>query len=532
MWGKVLVSHQSFTISKAFFRNIALLSLVVCWATACATGGGISRKDVLVQYPAIDKLSNAVSLASNKNAAILVPTRFNEATAQLDKAIEHAQDAEKDAADQAARAGLKAIAQTNASLSDSREVFSEVMETRDRARSAGAADIFQKRFSAADDALRTQATKVEQGNVNAARDSLPQLVRTYAQLELEALKKGTLEAARQAVNRAEDNEADEYAPRTLRQAKQELKLLESLIEADRTQTAKADTHARRTVWLAHRADHITELAKQFEAQDLADEGKILWFQKQLLRIREPLAKDLPFDKPNATVVNTLRKDIKGLLTSLADMRDSHAKAQQHIARLQRQMDKQRLQQDARLQQALADLRSGKEARIAALQRKIAEQASEKAADQRRAQAAAQRFERVQGLISREQGEVLRQGNNVILRLHGFYFPPGKTTIEAKNFGLLNSVIAAINTFPDSTVRVEGHTDSQGSDKLNLDLSQERARNVEAFLETTGGISESRLRAEGRGESQPVATNETKEGRAKNRRIEVLIINDQAHVDGQ
>jgi outer membrane protein OmpA-like peptidoglycan-associated protein len=358
-----------------------------------------------------------------------------------------------------------------------------------------------------------------------ARDSLPGLLDTYAQLELESLKRGTVEAARQAVNHAEENDADDYAPKTLAQAKQELKLLVSIIEADRTQRKKADAQAEKTIWLARRANEITELAKRFDHDDWSHESIILWYQNQLLRIRQPLSNQLPFDKANAAVINVLRQDIEGLLNSVKDMRDSQTKAQQRIASLQQQMEAERVRYEKRMQQALADLRSGKEARIAALQKQLNREASKKAEAQRKRQAEQQRFESVRALFSPDQAEVLRKEDDVILRLHGFNFPSGKSTIEAKNFGLLNKIVTAVNTFPNSKVKITGHTDARGDKKSNLELSVERAKNVEAFINTTGGIPVDRLESHGRGEAEPVASNETKKGRAKNRRIEVLIVNE-------
>ena len=72
------------------------------------------------------------------------------------------------------------------------------------------------------------------------------------------------------------------------------------------------------------------------------------------------------------------------------------------------------------------------------------------------------------------------------------------------------------------VRVEGHTDAQGDDAYNLDLSQRRAARVMRYLEESG-ISSDRMTSEGFGETKPIATNRTNNGRGKNRRVEFIII---------
>jgi OOP family OmpA-OmpF porin len=87
---------------------------------------------------------------------------------------------------------------------------------------------------------------------------------------------------------------------------------------------------------------------------------------------------------------------------------------------------------------------------------------------------------------------------------------------------LNKAAAFIKKYPMYKVVVEGHTDSQGSDQYNQDLSQHRSESVRDALVNKYGFSASQVSAKGYGESQPVADNASKEGRAKNRRVEISI----------
>jgi outer membrane protein OmpA-like peptidoglycan-associated protein len=136
-----------------------------------------------------------------------------------------------------------------------------------------------------------------------------------------------------------------------------------------------------------------------------------------------------------------------------------------------------------------------------------------------------RYDRIQNLFSPHEANVYRQGHNVLLELHSFNFLSGQSEIQSENYDLLDKIVTAINSFPDPSVVVSGHTDSVGSTQVNLNLSQRRAETVAIFLEKVGGIDRARLTAIGYGESRPVASNETAVGRASNRRIEVLIINE-------
>ena len=132
---------------------------------------------------------------------------------------------------------------------------------------------------------------------------------------------------------------------------------------------------------------------------------------------------------------------------------------------------------------------------------------------------------MQSLFDPAEARVFLQRQNVIIAAQGFAFPPGESEIDAVNFPLLNKIVQSIKKFPDSSVRVEGHTDSTGNAEMNMNLSKERARKVAAFLVDVGEIDASRVSSQGYGKERPVASNETKDGRAANRRVEIQIIND-------
>ncbi len=102
-----------------------------------------------------------------------------------------------------------------------------------------------------------------------------------------------------------------------------------------------------------------------------------------------------------------------------------------------------------------------------------------------------------------------------------YFEVNKTIIKPVSFGILNEVAQVLKDYPSLTIRIEGHTDSDGSDAYNLSLSHGRAESVRAYL-IEQGIDGKRLTAEGYGETRPIDTNRTSAGKAKNRRVEFMI----------
>ena len=107
-----------------------------------------------------------------------------------------------------------------------------------------------------------------------------------------------------------------------------------------------------------------------------------------------------------------------------------------------------------------------------------------------------------------------------LVLEGIYFASGSSTISAKSYMVLDEVVASLVGYPEVKITIQGYTDSVGKESLNLRLSQERAESVMNYF-IGKGIDRNRLKAVGFGELNPVASNDTKDGRAKNRRIELV-----------
>lgn len=103
-------------------------------------------------------------------------------------------------------------------------------------------------------------------------------------------------------------------------------------------------------------------------------------------------------------------------------------------------------------------------------------------------------------------------------IEGIYFDYDKDTIKSTSEKTLQAALAVLNKFPDLNLEVQGHTDSKGDDVYNMDLSQRRSEAVMKWF-IAHGVAANRLKAVGYGETQPISTNETDAGRAKNRRVE-------------
>jgi outer membrane protein OmpA-like peptidoglycan-associated protein len=105
--------------------------------------------------------------------------------------------------------------------------------------------------------------------------------------------------------------------------------------------------------------------------------------------------------------------------------------------------------------------------------------------------------------------------------YGIYFDVNKDVVKPESYGTLKGIADVLNENPDVKVKIVGHTDSDGADPANLDLSKRRGSAVKAELVKNFGIDTSRLEADGMGETQPVAPNDTPVNKALNRRVELI-----------
>jgi outer membrane protein OmpA-like peptidoglycan-associated protein len=120
-------------------------------------------------------------------------------------------------------------------------------------------------------------------------------------------------------------------------------------------------------------------------------------------------------------------------------------------------------------------------------------------------------------------EVERVGEGIKLTLgeNSVNFDLNKSTLTSTAKANLDKLVAVFNEYPDTNINIYGYTDSSGSDEYNQKLSEQRAASVMSYL-SGKGLSSSRFVTLGKGEADPIADNTTKDGMAKNRRVEFAI----------
>jgi outer membrane protein OmpA-like peptidoglycan-associated protein len=105
--------------------------------------------------------------------------------------------------------------------------------------------------------------------------------------------------------------------------------------------------------------------------------------------------------------------------------------------------------------------------------------------------------------------------------HGILFDVNSSTIKPESYGSLKEMADLLKEYADVKVKIVGHTDADGKDADNLELSKQRAASVKVALAKDFGIDEGRMETDGKGESEPIDKNDTPAGKANNRRVEFI-----------
>jgi OOP family OmpA-OmpF porin len=482
--------------TKRFF-NLALIITIACITTLfVANAEGQEVKTVLF------KDANAAMKAARKaQADVLAPKNFGkamkhyqEAEANLEKG-ENLDDIRKNLSEASAYF-QKAIGATKLA----EVTFLNSMQARNDAQYSESAKFSSKLWTEAEKKFNEAAVELEDGDVNNARKKAGEAEKLYRQAEIDAIQTYYLQETRELLKKAESLDVEDNAPKTLQLAQQLVKQAEKELNENRYDTDVARSLARQAKYQAKHAIYLANAIKQMKDKDHSWEDLMLASEKPLEQIAEKT------NRVVASFVNGFDKTTGEIITYVTAYQDS-------VAGLNQDLDW--CEQELYLQNAW----------IAEMEQKLDSQEKEKSAlaQQIARQAKTHKlYVKVEESFRSEEARVLREGNDIIIRLVGLNFPSAKATIEQKSFDLLTKVRDAINSFPESTVSVLGYTDSYGGDEQNLHLSKERAEAVKQYILANSNLAASQIEAIGYGESKPIATNETLAGRAANRRVEVVI----------
>lgn len=366
----------------------------------------------------------------------------------------------------------------------------------------------------AEEAFNEAARQLERGKLDNAREDGQEAEEAYRAAELNAIKNNYLVNARKLIDQADDEKADREAPQTFKRAQDLLAQAEKDLNENRYDLDAARLMAQQAEYEAQHAMYLANKVRSLEKSNVSLEEMLLAGEASVTNIASAADMVAKYDQGMEVPVSALVNHIKTYQDSATYLANAYASAEKQIADLEALNEEQSKMAELLMNEKSAEM----EKQIAAAAKKQ-EELARKLAWQDEVK---RKFDQTYEIFGEDEAQVFRQGNNVIIRLYGLSFPVGKAEIDPKYYPLLGSVQDAVNLFDNSKVIIEGHTDAQGGDKINQELSEKRAAAVREYMLAATDLGASAITATGYGESRPVANNETAEGRAKNRRIDVVI----------
>lgn len=442
----------------------------------------------------------ALARARAADAELLAPGTFT-------RALESYASAESDFARgrnmERVRNVLATAARQFGEAADAAEIASvtlaSVIKTRADATNANAARFAAELWTEASEQFTAAARRLESGDIRGARGRADEAETLYRDAELTAIKAQYLSQTRALLAEAEQARVPRLAPKTYEKALSLLAEAERELNENRYDTDLPRSLAQQANYEARHAIYLARLIEQLREEDQSLEDLILSYEQPLAQISAAADKVAQLDRGIEAVADELVAYIEGL-------REQAAQAAQDLADTRTRVGE--LEEEIRdLDERLGGV---SQERVALVQRLEAEARIR------------EQFESIENMFERDEARVSREGNRMVIRLVGLSFQSGQDVVRPNYRPLLEKLYRAAEVFPRSQIVVEGHTDSYGGDENNLALSRRRAEAVSAYLTSEFGLPAFRLSSVGYGETQPIANNDTEQGRTRNRRIDVII----------
>ncbi|WP_375578365.1 OmpA family protein [Marivirga tractuosa] len=469
----------------------------------------LSAQDLQVNL--FQEVNQSMLEAKNAQADVLSPRAYGEA-------LEKYNEAKKKYENEGELSEIKeSINKAEAKFQEATEntkvssvMFSSALSARRDAMNAEASQFVKEMWQDAEEEMKDAAEQLEKGDADDAKEGAGKATNLYREAELESIKANYLTNAKRLLEQADDNKIYKEAPKTFEEAKNLISQAEKELLENRYDTDHARYLAKEAEYKVLLAMHIAKQEEILDDKDFETEDYLLLSYEPLTKIGESLNMNLRFDQ--------------GVEGSLAEIQNKITNDKQRIASLESSLYNEEM--TIKNQKAML---SEQQSIISDMEGTL----SEEALEGKKRQAALQtridrmneinsKFEQVQMIFSKEEAEVFRQKNDVIIRMIGINFDVNKAEIKQEDYAQLTKLQEAMGLFTDATIIVEGHTDSQGGDEQNLKLSQERADAVLSYLNANTSGDKSRFSTKGYGESKPLANNETQAGRKLNRRIDIVI----------
>lgn len=487
---------------RAGLRIVIVASMLV--ASVPFVGTAAAATATPVQDPRLADLAAAIDKARAEQVDALAPAGFAKVMEAFDEAGKDAvRGRNPERVRERIAEGQAALQSASLAAAATRQALSSVIKTRDDTINAGAPRLAPDHWQKAAERFDQAARAVEKNDLKNAQKRAAEAEVLLRDAELIAIKNALLTEARSLIAQADEQKVEKFAPRSLQAARKNLAQAEQEINRNRYDTSVPKSLAAESVYEARHALYLARLIDSTLAKEKGDQAGI---EELVLSWEEPL-------RSLGTEMEIAPKFDAGMQKAMQDMLAYAQKQRQEIRSLRQDLDDSKEQiaaLNAEMQRLESRLGGVSQERIA-LQRRVDAQ------ERLRANVAS-----VESSFTPAEARVYRQGDDVVISLLGIKFPSGRSTIDASSAALMEKVKRALALFGDSTIVVEGHTDSNGSDSTNLILSQDRADAVKQYLVKNFAVDAEKVSSIGYGEARPVATNETADGRGRNRRIDLLL----------
>jgi len=506
------------------FRIISRFGILFLILVFCNTGVNAADKK------GFEALSHLMDSARVMGASTFAPSTMKRAEMEFvkaERAIEA--DRQQKTIDQAVAKATEYVENALKATEVAKLSLNEYLEPREKAIAAKAVSLVPELYMKAEQLFIKAASKVESGDVKNGLREAAKSIPLYDVAELEAIRKTILGAADALIQKAVQDDAGKFALSTLDKARTARTKSDAIITKDRYNRTEAVTEASRSEYEAKHASNIALSVRSLKRNDQAWEKLMLVYEIQMNRVGEAMgAQHLPFDNGALAAADSLIHYIKtmqeqnqymtikfaGILTGTGE--DTTTASPQVLADKASEKMETLFEQN---KQVSAEL-EGKQARLTSLEHQHQTVTAELGLRQKQEE----KLNKAKTLFNPSEGQVFFNAtNDIVLRLSGLSFDIGKAYIKDTHVPLLEKVKQVVNMFPNSKLVVEGHTDATGNTTTNMLLSEKRAYAIMQFLRQTMQLSADRIKSMGYGADKPVASNQTKDGRAQNRRIDVVIM---------
>jgi outer membrane protein OmpA-like peptidoglycan-associated protein len=413
--------------------------------------------------------------------------------------------------------------------------LSEYLDPRNRAIEAEAPKLVSELYQEAEEQFLKASRKVEAGDVEKGLQEADRSTPLFDFAELKAIKVEIMGAAASLIDKADEDEARKYAPTILDKARSFLTKCDNILDKDRYNRIESIEMATTAEYEARHASNIAQSIRAMERNDQAWEKLILLYEIEMQSVADELTMGiLPFDNGPSVAADSMIIRLRVFQKAREDMEKINADLAVKLAGIAAKLgvsvgSESIIELAEIVDKAVVTLISEKKDLASKLQSKegtlaeltLTHEQVESELNERKEEE--EKLKKARRLLNPTEGEILYNAtNDIVLRLSGLSFSSGASDIEEKHVDLLKKVEHILEMLPNKKLLVEGHTDDRGERSTNMQLSDRRAFSVMQYFRKTLSISADQISAVGYGPDKPIGTNTTKSGRAKNRRIDIIV----------